>query len=148
MPNHLFSLKATQNRGKTRTILMVIDHFRNIAPQNIIYEYHYRNHEHHDICIVLKIQNTMVGLVSRGDHADELYENLERFQENGCTVILCPTHTYGFTVGVVQDFCVEYGFQHNVRNKRQSNDPALEDALNLQDFHEIVDDLNNAIALN
>jgi hypothetical protein len=148
MPKHLFSLKATQNRGKTRTILLVIEHFRNMAPHNIIYEYHYGYHDQHDICIIIKINNTIIGIVSRGDNANELNDNLERFKEKSCTVILCPTHTYGHTVGVVDDFCNENGFQHIVRNKRQSNDPALEDASNLQDFNEIVDDINNAIALN
>ncbi len=60
--------------------------------------------------IILKLKNTIIGFVTKGDSAEELEGNLLEFEDTGCEIIVCPVPTRKKIDRCVEQFCEEYKY--------------------------------------
>jgi hypothetical protein len=107
MQRTLFALSGIGDSGKTTTISLVYNHFRQQGARVIYGGDHARRRLKGATEIkgaVLEIDGVLVGFASPGDRPDILLRLLEALIERGCILIVCATHTRGGTVEVVGEF--------------------------------------------
>ena len=107
MQRTIFALFGIGDSGKTTTISLVYNHFRQQGAK-VIYGGDPTRHRQKGAReikgAVLEIDGVLVGFASPGDRPDILLPLLEALIERGCIIILCATHTRGGTVEVVREF--------------------------------------------
>lgn len=104
MQRTIIALWGIGDSGKTTTISLVYDHFRQQGA-TVIHGGDYTRRRQKGAReikgAVLEIDGVLVGFASPGDRPDILLPLLEALVERGCIIIVCATHTRGGTVKVV-----------------------------------------------
>ena len=136
MQRTVFALFGIGDSGKTTTISLVYNHFRQRGA-TVIYGGDYARRRQKGATeikgAVLEIDGVLVGFASPGDRPDILLPLLEALIERGCIIIVCATHTRGGTVEVVrergrQGFQVEWiekacrQADHDDGNRKKANE--------------------------
>jgi hypothetical protein len=107
MRRTIFALFGIGDSGKTTTISLVYNHFRQQGAK-VIYGGDTTRHRQKGAReirgAVLEIDDILVGFATPGDRPDILLRLLEALIERGCIIIVCATHTRGGTVEVVREF--------------------------------------------
>jgi hypothetical protein len=98
----LFAVKGRQGSGKGKKVRQVykklLDRFPNA--KNIFCQ---RSANRRDICTVLNIKGTMIGIESDNHPKDRTERSLKLFLSERCDVIVCATLTRGSTVEAVKN---------------------------------------------
>ena len=94
----LLALRGAGNRGKTKTLKILIAMIKAKYPQTVIVEeISYKC----DVTIVITIDCKKVGIETQGDPNSRLKASLKKFVEINCKAIICACRSRGETVEIV-----------------------------------------------
>ncbi|MDX2300218.1 MAG: hypothetical protein NW204_10880 [Xanthomonadaceae bacterium] len=95
----LIALRGAGNRGKSRTLCMLIELIKVAYPSAKFEEKRYKI----DITVVITVGTIKVGVETQGDPNSRLERSLNTFVDIGCKVIVCASRSSGRTVEIVNE---------------------------------------------
>jgi len=97
------------NRGKTESLRSLAKLLLSkYSPEIIHFNQDVPVPDKNDFIIVLKINDTVIGITSQGDPKTNLWDRLKELLEKyGCHLVFCSTRTRGETVGAVNHMAGE-----------------------------------------
>src|SRR5579859_3557450 len=98
----LFVVKGRPRSGKGKTVRQVYKKLLATFPDAKV-KLCQRLADRHDICAVLNIGGTMIGIESNNHPKDRTERSLKLFSSERCDVIVCATLTRGSTVEAVKN---------------------------------------------
>lgn len=114
-----------ENLGKTSSVKLVYEKLRKVAEkEEILYTPEQLNG---DICVVLTINNVLVGISSQGDPWSAQKALLNELDGKGCQIILSACRYTGVTADNVKDFLATYRvfWTANARIYENGTDPRV-----------------------
>lgn len=143
MRKHIIAVRGDENVGKTTAIKKVYQLLRKTYPDAFVTIFPGSNENPEektcDMDVIMYINETFIGIASRGDPQCGLDRKLEAFRTHHppCGVIVCATRTKGkTTVGAVKEMESEYGYSvkwvekpRDERNRDKKNDECASDII-------------------
>lgn len=83
-----------------------------------------------DFKMVIKIKNTIIGIVSQGDPQTGLKGKLKEMQQFKCDLIFCATRMKGNTVVAVEEMYHNHGYEVIWTSTYEHHTKPVQDALN------------------
>jgi len=125
MEKTIFALKGRAKVGKTSTIKIIYDLFKNNYESATFNEIIFNTDIDPDIKVIIAIDGIKIGIESQGDPYGRLKDSLTDFVENGCQIIICASRTKGMTKNWIEyysnHFKIEWIKKQISQNKENQN---------------------------
>ena len=107
---YILGVFGVARRGKSETLLLLIDNFRNNKLYSEIYFSASSGSEGDRIAIYGK-NGFRIGITTIGDYPTEVEKEVTKLVENQCDIIITATRTKGGTTEVVNSIAKQYNYE-------------------------------------